>query len=52
MSPGLGSNDRIDARDAGQGAGNGAEMFLFAGQCGLIAALAGFAGVLIFLLLK
>ena len=52
MSPGFGSNHRIDARDAGHGVGNAGEMFFFAGQCGLIAALAGFAGVLIFLLLK
>lgn len=52
MSPGFGSNDRIDVLGAGQGVSNGAETLLVAGQCGLVAALAWLAGLLVFLLLN
>lgn len=52
MSPIFGLDDRFGDPDARRGACHGAEIFLLAGQCALTTAIAGFVGVLIFLLIK
>ena len=52
MFPRYANDVRFDAQDWRRAPCHGAEGFLFAGQCALLASIAGFAGVLSIVLLN